>query len=286
MQERPSHERPSTYLRERGSFLSKGEKRLRGHAARAAADGRRPDAEPAGARALAREPGQPAHRARGGQPRLGAVLRPRPRRDQRGLRHAGRGAVAPRAARLARHRVRRAQVEPEGAPPPDRHLGDLPAVGRGHARRCSSAIRTTGCSRAGRGSAWKRRWCATWRSAAGGLLSPKIGGPSVFPPQPEGIWDNPYSDEKWVTSAGEDRYRRGLYTFIRRTSPYPSFMTFDATSRELCTVRRVRTNTPLQALTTAERRGVLRGGTRAGGSHDRARAATSTRPRDARRSGS
>jgi hypothetical protein len=86
--------------------------------------------------------------------------------------------------------------------------------------------------------------------AAGGLLSRKIGGPSVFPPQPEGIWDIPYSSEKWVTSQGEDRYRRGLYTFIRRSAAYPSFMTFDATSREFCTVRRVRTNTPLQALTT------------------------------------
>ena len=86
--------------------------------------------------------------------------------------------------------------------------------------------------------------------AASGLLSPKIGGPSVFPPQPPGIWDNPYSDATWETSTGEDRYRRGIYTFIRRTSPYPSLMTFDATSREFCTVRRVRTNTPLQALTT------------------------------------
>jgi len=85
--------------------------------------------------------------------------------------------------------------------------------------------------------------------AASGLLSPAIGGPSVFPLQPDGIWDNPYSDDKWQTSEGEDRHRRGLYTFIRRTSPYPSFMTFDATSREFCTVRRVRTNTPLQALT-------------------------------------
>ena len=85
--------------------------------------------------------------------------------------------------------------------------------------------------------------------AASGLLSPAIGGPSVFPLQPDGIWDNPYSDEVWQTSEGADRHRRGLYTFIRRTSPYPSFMTFDATSREFCTVRRVRTNTPLQALT-------------------------------------
>ena len=52
------------------------------------------------------------------------------------------------------------------------------------------------------------------------------------------------------TSQGEDRYRRGLYTFMRRTAPYPSMITFDAPSREFCTVRRVRTNTPLQALTT------------------------------------
>ncbi len=85
---------------------------------------------------------------------------------------------------------------------------------------------------------------------ASGLLSPKIGGPSVFPYQPEGIWNRPYSDDKWVISPGEDRYRRGLYTFIRRTSPYPSLVTFDAPSREFCTVRRVRTNTPLQALVT------------------------------------
>ncbi len=85
--------------------------------------------------------------------------------------------------------------------------------------------------------------------AASGLLSAKMFGPSVFPPQPDGIWNQPYSSDKWTTSSGEDRYRRSLYTFWRRTSPYPSFMTFDATSREYCTVRRVRTNTPLQALT-------------------------------------
>jgi Protein of unknown function (DUF1553)/Protein of unknown function (DUF1549)/Planctomycete cytochrome C len=86
--------------------------------------------------------------------------------------------------------------------------------------------------------------------ATSGLLTRRIGGPSVFPPQPDGIWDIPYSSEKWVPSEGPDRYRRGLYTFIRRSATYPSLMTFDATSREFCTVRRVRTNTPLQALTT------------------------------------
>ncbi len=84
---------------------------------------------------------------------------------------------------------------------------------------------------------------------ASGLLTRKLGGPSVFPLQPEGIWKAPYSGEKWTTSKGEDRYRRSLYTFVRRSSPHPAMMTFDATSREYCTVRRVRTNTPLQALT-------------------------------------
>ncbi|HKQ90260.1 MAG TPA: DUF1553 domain-containing protein [Blastocatellia bacterium] len=86
--------------------------------------------------------------------------------------------------------------------------------------------------------------------AASGLLSGKLGGPSVFPLQPEGVWKSPYSSERWTVSKGEDRFRRSLYTFVRRSSPHPAMMTFDATSREYCAVRRVRTNTPLQALTT------------------------------------
>ena len=85
--------------------------------------------------------------------------------------------------------------------------------------------------------------------SASGLLSAKMYGPSVFPYQPEGILDLPYNDEKWIESQGEDRYRRAIYTMIHRSAPYPSLSTFDAPSRETCTVRRVRTNTPLQALT-------------------------------------
>jgi hypothetical protein len=84
--------------------------------------------------------------------------------------------------------------------------------------------------------------------AISGLLARKIGGPSVMPLQPEGVWKAPYSSEKWIVSQGEDRYRRGLYTFVRRSSPYPMLLNFDGTSREFCTVRRTRTNTPLQAL--------------------------------------
>jgi len=86
--------------------------------------------------------------------------------------------------------------------------------------------------------------------AVSGLLSCKIGGPSVFPPQPDGVWQVVYSGSAWNTPVGEDRYRRGIYTYLRRTSPYPSFIAFDSTSRETCTVRRIRTNTPLAALVT------------------------------------
>jgi hypothetical protein len=87
--------------------------------------------------------------------------------------------------------------------------------------------------------------------ALSGLLSSKIGGPSVFPPQPDGLWRAAFNDQRtWTTSEGADRYRRGLYTFWRRTVPYPSLATFDAPSREGCTVRRLPTNTPLQAFVT------------------------------------
>tara|TARA_R110002124_G_scaffold47195_2_gene140794 strand:- start:315 stop:1052 length:738 start_codon:yes stop_codon:yes gene_type:complete len=86
--------------------------------------------------------------------------------------------------------------------------------------------------------------------ATSGLLSKKMYGPSVMPIQPEGIWMSPYSGEKWVLSEGEDRHRRAVYTYWKRTSPYPSMTTFDAPSREFCQSRRIRTNTPLQALVT------------------------------------
>jgi hypothetical protein len=87
--------------------------------------------------------------------------------------------------------------------------------------------------------------------AISGLLSHKLRGPSVYPPQPAGLWQAAFNGERtWTTSMGEDKYRRGLYTFWRRTTPYPSMTTFDATSREICAVRRIRTNTPLQAFVT------------------------------------
>jgi len=87
--------------------------------------------------------------------------------------------------------------------------------------------------------------------ALSGLLSHKIGGPSVYPPQPDGLWRVAFDGTRnYPTSTGEDRYRRGLYTVWRRTIPYPSLATFDAPSRESCTFRRLPTNTPLQAYVT------------------------------------
>jgi len=86
--------------------------------------------------------------------------------------------------------------------------------------------------------------------AAAGLLSDKMFGPPVFPPQPAGVWNSVYSGAAWNESKGEDRFRRGIYTYQKRTSGFPGFLTFDAPSRDLCTARRITTNTPLQALIT------------------------------------
>jgi hypothetical protein len=83
---------------------------------------------------------------------------------------------------------------------------------------------------------------------ASGLLERRLHGPPVMPPQPEGVWASVYNARTWVDATGPDRYRRAVYTFWKRTSPYPSFLTFDAPSREVCTLRRIPTNTPLQAL--------------------------------------
>jgi mono/diheme cytochrome c family protein len=86
---------------------------------------------------------------------------------------------------------------------------------------------------------------------ASGLLNPKEGGPPVMPEQPEGVWNvianNP---ERWTNATGAERYRRAVYTYIKRTATYPSFMTFDASDRQMSAPRRIPTNTPLQALVT------------------------------------
>lgn len=84
--------------------------------------------------------------------------------------------------------------------------------------------------------------------AVSGLLNPEIGGPSVFPPQPPGVSEEAYSN-KWTPSTGADRYRRGLYTWVQRLSPFAQGVTFDAPAPARSCARRERSNSPLQALT-------------------------------------
>jgi len=88
--------------------------------------------------------------------------------------------------------------------------------------------------------------------SASGLLDPEVGGPSVFPPAPDFLFVPPvsYSPKVWIESAGAERYRRAIYTFRYRSVPYPMLETFDAPNGDMSCVRRVRSNTPLQALTT------------------------------------
>ncbi|MCH7988623.1 MAG: DUF1553 domain-containing protein, partial [Planctomycetes bacterium] len=87
--------------------------------------------------------------------------------------------------------------------------------------------------------------------SASGLLSRKIGGPSVFPPMPKDVAELSYANNfKWKTSKGEDRYRRGMYTFFKRTSPHPNLSAFDCPDSNLSCLSRTTSNTPLQALIT------------------------------------
>lgn len=87
--------------------------------------------------------------------------------------------------------------------------------------------------------------------SASGLFTPVIGGPGVYPPQPDGIYAFTQSRKSWRTSTGPDRYRRAMYTFFYRSAPYPLLSTFDAPDFQTVCTHRVRSNTPLQALTIA-----------------------------------
>jgi hypothetical protein len=131
--------------------------------------------------------------------------------------------------------------------------------------------------------------------AVSGLLTPRIGGPSVYPYQPDKLYEGivvgaEYPGTKWLLSSGADLYRRSLYTFWKRTMPHPAMTAFDAPDREFCTVRRSRTNTPLQALVLWNEPGQLEAARylagrmlREGGADDAARVASGFRSATGRR---
>ena len=134
------------------------------------------------------------------------------------------------------------------------HFGDVPPMAHSHAGQSWRRIRKIACSAAGRASAWMPKCVRDYALAASGLLSPQIGGPSVKPYQPEGIWEAVAMDGsntrfyKRDTATGCIAGR--MYTFWKRSAPPASMDIFNAPTRENCTVRRERTNTPLQALVT------------------------------------
>ena len=208
-------------------------------------------ARPARPGALDRRSGESADRARDGESLLAVALRPRAGDYRRRLRHAGRAAVASRAARLAGQRVSRFRLAPESAAQADRHVGDLSPVVRGAGPTCATAIRTT-------------RWLARQNRlrleaeivrdaalAASGLLNPTIGGPSVRPPQPPGIAG---ADLRRQRQVGREHRRRPLSPravhLVPADQPVPDADDLRRARLELCAcTRRERSNTPLQALT-------------------------------------
>ncbi len=93
--------------------------------------------------------------------------------------------------------------------------------------------------------------------AISGLLNPKMYGEPVMPHQPDGVWSSPYNNAKWVVSEGAEKYRRSIYTYMKRSSPFTAMETFDVATRDVCSARRIRTNTPLQALVTLNDEGFM-----------------------------
>ena len=131
----------------------------------------------------------------------------------------------------------------------DRHQPNVSADFHGCRTNSSRPIPATANSRGKVATASTRELVRDNALSISGLLSPKIGGPSVRPYQPAKYWDNlNFPPRDYVADQGESEYRRGLYTWRQRTFPHPSLIAFDASSREACTAERTRSNIPQQAL--------------------------------------
>ena len=220
--------------------------------------------QPARPRAVAAAARAPADGPRDGQPLLAGGLRHRPRPHGGRLRRQRRAAVASRAARLAGGRVPRVGLGREAVLQAAGHVGHLPPVGRGDAGEAREGPAEPAALARARGSAWTPRWSATtpWPPAA--CWSRKIGGPSVKPYQPDGVWEAVAmigsNTRDYKRDSGESLYRRSLYTFWKRAAPPASMDIFNAPSREICTVRRERTEHAAAGAGDAQRPAVRRGG--------------------------
>ena len=159
-----------------------------------------------------------------------------------------------RIARLAGGRVPRNRLGRQALLQAAGDLRDLSPGGAGDAGEAARRIRTIACCRAVRAIRMDAEMIRDYALAASGLLVRKIGGPSVKPYQPEGVWEAVAmigsNTRDYRRDSGDNLYRRSLYTFWKRAAPPASMDIFNAPSREVCTVRRERTNTPLQALVT------------------------------------
>ena len=240
-----------TFILKRGQYDQRGDKVSPGVPAAAAAVC--PGDLPRNRLGLARwlvDPETSADGPRGGQSHVGHALRFWAGRDTGGFRPAGRLAQPSRAARLAGHGVHSQRGWDVKAL---HRLIVTSATYRQSARTTPLLLERDPKNRLLARSPRFRLPAETVRDnalAISGLLIERLGGPSVKPYQPAGLWEDVSVQRryKYVADKGEGLYRRSMYTFWRRTIPPPAMLTFDAPDRETCVIRRARTNTPLQAL--------------------------------------